>query len=183
MVVLFAIIVAALSRILPHPDNFTATEALAIFGAAHLSRKYLAFLMPIILMFATDFIINNTIARPFFTDHEGVVVFSNYMVYNWLALIAIVGLSTFTLRKLNFSNLMVTALIGSIIFFLVSNFGVWMSSAIYPKTFSGLMTCFVAAIPFFKSSLVGTLFFTLFIFGVYELIKRYILSSLILAKE
>jgi hypothetical protein len=184
IVVGFAVLVAALSRIVPHPDNFTATESLALFGAAYLTRKQYAVILPVIMMFVTDFVINNTIARPYFSQESGLIWFSGYMIYGWLgiALTALAG--TGILRRINVLSVGVASVSGVLIFFLVTNFGVWAGSqTVYPKNLGGLLTCYAAGIPFLKASLLSTLFFSTLLFTSFELAKKIIFKNAAVSAE
>ena len=174
MAVLLLLVVAAVSRLIPHIPNFTPTEGLALFGAAYLSRKYLAFLLPVLMLYFTDLVLNNTINRIYFTGHEGLVLYSDYMLYNFIAMGLIVILGSILLRKISFLSVFGSALGASVIFFLVSNFGVWISSTFYPKNVSGLAATYIAGWPFFKTTLLSNVIFTTLFFGTYELFKSYL---------
>ncbi len=146
---------AALSRLLPHPLNFTPIAAMALFGGIYLDKKF-AFILPFIALLITDYIIG---------FYSGA-----YWVYGSFALIGVLGL-----WLKNYKN--IPAIIGgtfasSILFFIITNFGVWFSGTMYTKNFSGLMECYIAAIPFFRNTVVGDLFYVGVLFGVYELITK-----------
>ncbi len=184
IVVGFAVLVAALSRIIPHPDNFTATESLALFGAAYLTRKQYAVLLPIIMMFLTDFVINNTIARSYFSQETGLIWFNGYMLYGWLgiALTALAG--TIMLKNINVLSVGAASVSAPLIFFLVTNFGVWVGSqTLYPKSLEGLIACYVAGIPFLKSSLLSTVFFSALLFTSFEFAKKFIINASLSAEK
>ena len=87
--------------------------------------------------------------------------------YGAFALIALMG--TFTLRKVCVPQLLFSALGASVIFFLVSNFGVWFSSGMYTKDIGGLIACYTAGIPFFKNTVLGDLVYSAALFGLFEL--------------
>lgn len=170
--VIILMLIGALARLIPHIPNFTPTESIAIFGAAYLGRKYWTVIVPLIILYLTDLIINNTVARSFFTAHEGIVWYDSYMIYNALAIIAIVLLSSQLLKKITVINVLLSVVSASVIFFLITNYGSWASEkSIYPSDFSGLMMSYTAGLPFFRSSLVGNLVFTTILFGSYEIIK------------
>lgn len=163
------ILVAALSRLLPHPNNFTAVGAMALFGVAYISNKKWAFLIPTFALWVSDILLNNIIYRqyyPEFTLNPGTLL-TTYLPF---ALIVMMGL--FTLKKVNITNVLGTSLAASVIFFLVSNFFVWYHSINFPQTVLGLMACYYQAIPFFWNTLAGDLFFVGVLFGGYELAKR-----------
>ncbi len=172
--VLIMLVLAAVNRILPHMPNLTPTESITIFGAAYLVRRYLAYLMPIIMLLLSDLVINNTTQRGFFTEQEGFVWFSDYMIYTALALILIALASSHLLKKVNAGSVLMAALSSSVIFFIVTNFGAWLSShSNYSRDISGLVTCYTAAWPFFIPSLISTVLFSSVIFTAFEAFLRY----------
>ncbi len=151
------ILLAATTRFLPHPANFTAIGAMALFGTARLNDKRLAFILPIAAMLLSDLFI------PYGY---------NPSVYFSFVLIAILGLSLRNTNKV--LPIVGASLASSLIFYLITNFAVWMgeNGGIYPKTIDGLWMSYTAAIPFFWNGLAGDLFFTGVLFGTYELVKR-----------
>lgn len=164
------IIVAALSRILPHSYNFTPIGAMALLGGAYYGNKILAFAVPLITLYISDFFINNFIFRSFFPDKEGLIFFSDFMIYTYLGTALMVLLGKVLLKKVNFQRLLGGAIGASMIFFLISNFGVWLGSVVYPKSLMGLILCYEAGLPFLSSSLLGNLVFTFVLFTAYEVI-------------
>ncbi len=146
---------AALTRFLPHPPNFTAIGAMALFGASTLSDKRLAVLVPILAMTLSDLFI------PFGF---------NPSVY--FAFIAIVGLGFIIRNRVSFFTVISTSLIASTLFFVVTNLSVWYSSGMYEINAVGLTTCFNAAIPFFPNTIAGDLFYSGLFFGSYALLKK-----------
>ncbi|MPR36504.1 DUF6580 family putative transport protein [Salmonirosea aquatica] len=160
------ILAAALSRLVPHPFNFTPIGAIALFGGAHFSRKYLAFLVPLSAMLISDLIIG-------FHD-------SMWAVY--LAFILTVGIGMGVLQKITVGRVFGSALLSSVLFFLITNFAVWYgASGFYPQTLAGLGACYVAALQFYQqdvfgnlflNTVMGDLFFSAVLFGTYELVKR-----------
>lgn len=166
------IIIAALSRLLPHLPNFTPIGGIALFGAAHFTKKYWAFIIPFIALWASDLILNNIVYAQYF---EEFVFFSPsfYWTVAAFAIIVLIVSNTKLLKEIKPMNLLGTSLMASVIFFLVSNFGSWMGGAMYSKTFAGLMTCYAAGIPFFWNTLAGDLFYVTALFGIYEVYKYY----------
>ena len=146
---------AAFARLIPHPPNFAPIAAMALFGGAYFNKKAFAFAIPLIAMFLTDAIIG-------FYSYA-------WIVYLSFALIVVLGI--LMLKKVSLKNLIIASVTASVSFFAITNFGVWALGTLYPKTPSGLMESYIAAIPFLQYSVVGDLFFVGLIFGVYELIK------------
>lgn len=146
------VLAAALSRLLPHPMNFTPIAAIALSSAVYLDRRY-AFLIPLAAMLISDYFIGFHTGMPW--------------VYGSFIMIGLVGL---WLRSHKRPLLIVGAsLTSSVLFFIVTNFGVWFTGTMYPKTWEGFVACYVAAIPFFQNTLVGDLAYTAALFGLFEL--------------
>lgn len=168
--VILLMTVCAFARLIPHMPNFTPVESLAIFGAAYLSKKHWAFIISVLVLYFSDFIINNTVARSFFPDVQGIVWFSSYMVYNFIAMALIVLVSSKIISKVTVKNVGMSILFASIIFFIITNFGAWADEkSLYSSDFSGLMASFMAGIPFFRNSLLSNIIFTTVIFGSFEI--------------
>lgn len=161
------IIAAALSRLLPHPPNFTPIGGMALFGAAYFTKKYWALIIPILALWFSSLLLDNIVYAQYY---DGFVWFSNPMVY--IAFVAIVAFGWLSLKKIKPANLLGASLGASLIFFIISNLGSWVSYGMYPMNLAGLLECYIAAIPFFPSTLAGDLFFTAVLFGGYELIKN-----------
>jgi hypothetical protein len=150
LLALFAAIVAAAAlRLVPHPPNFTPIGAMALFSGAYLGRKWLALAAPLGAMLLSDAIIG---------------FYSGFWV-TYLAVALIVLLGALALTRKTPLRIGVAAVTSSLLFFLVSNFGVWAGSGMYPHTLNGLAACYVAAIPFFQNTLAGDLFYATFLFG------------------
>ena len=161
------ILLAALSRLLPHPPNFTPIGGMALFGAAYFSRQYWAILVPLAALWISDLVINNVLFAEYF---NGFSWFGIPVVYLSIILIALMGRQV--LRKIKITNLLIASLLASVVFFLVTNAGSWWMDPTYPKDGSGLLAAYVAGIPFFWNTLAGDLFFTAVLFGGYELVKQ-----------
>lgn len=149
------VMLAAFSRLIPHPPNFAPIGAMALFGAAYFSRRYLALLIPIFSMWLSDLVLNNVVYRAFF-DHFVWFYDGFYWTYSSFILIGIIGFVA--LKRINTQKLILASISASIVFFLLSNFGVWVSTTMYPKTLSGLLTCYTAGLPFFKNTILGDFF-------------------------
>jgi hypothetical protein len=156
------ILAAALSRLLPHPPNFAPITALALFGPVYLDKKH-AFVVPLVALLLSDFVIG------FYSGMQ--------WVYGSFIAISFIGL---WLRKHHgVAQTVGATFTGSILFFVVTNFGVWISSSMYSPTLAGLMQCYVAAIPFFRNTLLGDAVYVGIMFGVFEAARR-LVSSLAL---
>jgi hypothetical protein len=138
MRVVFALVVVALlTRLLPHPPNFAPITSIALFTGFHFVNKRLALFIPLICMFLTDLILGVHSLMP--------------IIYLSFVMISMIGLKAKSLS-------LGTVLSASSLFFVVSNLGVWYFY--YPLTWAGLSSCFILAIPFFINALMGDLFYT-----------------------
>ena len=152
------IIFAAFTRIIPHPPNFTPIIAMGLFGGAYLKDKRWALLLPVGAMLLADV----------FLGFHGTMIW----VYGSLIIITIIG---FLLKRgVTLQNGAIATIGGSLLFFLVTNFGVWASGSFYPKTLEGLISCYAAGIPFFGNTLAGSVFYSGLMFFGYEQIRKYI---------
>lgn len=162
--VLVLILVAAFSRIIPHPHNFTPVGGIAVFGSYFLGRKIWAFLVPLFSLWLSDLFINNIIYPIQYPQYyEGFTLFGSFWVYgSFLLMIPIAWglLSTFTLPRLALTGFSTASL-----FFLVTNFGSWLNNPIYPQNFSGLLTSYIAGLPFFQNTLLGDICYLVILFG------------------
>lgn len=164
-VVTLLILLAALSRLIPHPANFAPIGGMALFGAAYYSKRHWAFIIPIVSMWISDLVLNNVVHAAFF---DRFVWFYDGAWFTYGAFVLIVLMGTFTLKKVRVPNLLFSALGASVIFFLISNFGVWFSGTMYPKDFGGLVACYAAGIPFFKNTILDDLVYSTALFGLFE---------------
>ncbi len=144
------ILILAFARLIPHPPNFTPIITVAIMSGYLFRNIYLSFATLIIAMLLADSFIG----------------FYDSIFFVYVALLFIVYIFYKISKKINFKNLFIYGFFGSLVFFLVSNFGVWALGSPgvydipYEKNLKGLMECYVLAIPFLKNTLISTLLFT-----------------------
>lgn len=161
------ILLAALSRLLPHPMNFSPVEAIALFGGAYFAARGWAVAVPLLAMLLSDLILGATLGGIYWDYMTGLSFWSVYMC---IALSTVLG---FGLRgRVGAGRVLGYSLAGSVLFFVVTNFFTWLGGTLYPQTFEGLVACYVAAIPFFQNSVFGTLFYAALLFGGFELLRR-----------
>lgn len=142
-------------RFLPHPANVAPMAAMALFGGAYLNKKY-AVILPLVVMLISDLFLGFHKTIPF--------------VYGSFLITSIIGM---VLRsRVKPKTVVGASLLSSIIFYIVTNFGVWLTSGMYELTGLGLVRCYVLAIPFFRNTLVGDLFYTVMMFGGYEVLLK-----------
>lgn len=171
------IVIAAIYRLLPHPPNATPVGAMALVGGLYIGRKYLAFILPLLALFLSDLVINNTISRSFLSEQTGLVIFSDYMIPVYFSFILIVGIGFILSKQSAFQKILFGTLLSSVSFFIITNFGVWLSSTGYPKNFSGLMMCYEMAIPFFRNTLLSNAIFVTLFVSIIEMVRAYQLKK------
>jgi len=164
-IVVALIIASALYRLFPHPYNFAPIAGMALLSGAFLKdRRMFAILIPLLALFISDVILNNTLYRSFYAS-EGFVLFQAYMIATYISLILIVFIGR-SIKKIKFFSIIGASLCSSILFFLITNFSSWLEIPIYPKNLAGLIECFAAGIPFFPFTLLGDVVFSLGLFGI-----------------
>ena len=151
------ILLMVFSRLLPHPPNFTPIIAVAILSGYFFKNIYVSFFVLFFTMLASDLFIG----------------FYKNMIFVYLSLSIIVFIFFKIRKKINYKNLFIFGFLGSLIFFVISNLGVWLLGNMYEKNLQGLIECYFLAIPFFKNTLFSTIIFsyTAVYFHKYSIIK------------
>ena len=157
------IIVAVIFRIIPHPFNITPMIAVALFAGAKFTDKKWAIIIPVVAMFISDAILS-------YINHYALFHNTILFTYGSILLINLLG-RLLSNKKLNIGKTVGLSLASSLLFFIISNFGVWLFSNLYTLDTSGLIKCYVMSIPFNKFSWLGDLFFVAVLFGVYEFVS------------
>jgi hypothetical protein len=161
------IFVAALSRLLPHPPNFSPVEAIALFGGAYFASRAWALAVPLLALLASDLVMGAVVGASYASYIGGI---SFWSVYACIALSTLLG---FGLRgRVGGARVLGYSLAGSVLFFLVTNFGAWLGSPIYPQSGAGLVAAYAAGIPFFQWTVLGTLAYAAILFGGFALLRR-----------
>lgn len=154
-IALSLVVFGVIMRLVPHTPNFAPVGAIAVFGGAVLPRK-LGWWLPLAVMAASDAVIGL---------YPGIA-------FTWAAFL-LVGLFGQTLRRSNtWLRIGAGAFGGALIFFAVSNFGVWAQGGLYPHTLAGLVQCYAMGLPFFRNTLAGDLAYNTLLFGAYALAAR-----------
>ena len=164
LVVIGLILFASFSRIIPHMPNFTPLGAMALFGGAYLKNKYHAFIIPIASLWLSDLVLNNFI----FSFYSDFTWFYPGFLWQYTSFILIIIIGYLFLKKVNFKNIFVTSILSSLLFFVITNFGVWVSGSMYSLDFQGLITCYSMAIPFYKGTVLGFICYSSLLFGILE---------------
>jgi hypothetical protein len=155
VIILSFILLGVLSRLLPHPPNFTPIGAMALLGGVYLKDKKLAFLLPLAILFISDLLISGM---------------HSLMPFVYLSFILITSLGIWAKENLKLGKLVSITFLSSLIFFIVSNLGVWWLG--YEHSLQGLSLCFTLALPFFGNTLLGDFFFVTLFFGSFSWIDN-----------
>lgn len=150
------IVIGVLSRLLPHPPNFTAINAIALFSAFYLENRFLSFATVFLTLFLSDIVLG----------------FHSTMSFVYLSFSLSILLGSWFKSRMSLYRIPVLSLASSFLFFLVNNFGVWMTGSLYPKTINGLGLCYLAAVPFFQNQILGDLCYVTVMFGCWALWKN-----------
>lgn len=153
-----SILVVALTRVLPHPVNFTPVIALALFGGAKFRSTKTALLVVCGAMFISDMIIG----------------FHSTMLATYLSLFVLVALGAVSRNAIDekpLPTLSILSLFSPLVYFAITNFGVWLLQDMYPKTAAGLLLCYEMAIPFLQNSVLSSVFFGALLFGSFVLLE------------
>jgi len=136
------VLLLTLARLLPHPSNFTPILAVGIFAGFYFKQFFLSSFIVILSMFVVDIYFG----------------FHNTMFFTYISLAAVVSLGLI-IKKFGFTEILFAGLLGSVCFFIITNFGVWLISGMYEKNISGLLQSYIMAIPFFHKTLASTLLY------------------------
>jgi hypothetical protein len=151
-------------RLIPHPWNAVPMGALCLYSGAGISRRW-AWIVPLAVMGLSDWVLDYGTGRPFLS-------FSRWMIYATFAATTLIG-PLANRPKIGTWLLPGMSLAASCLFFVTSNFGAWVTQeSTYPLTFSGLMSCYVAAIPFFDKTVIADLVGTAVLFGAGAILVR-----------
>jgi uncharacterized protein DUF6580 len=149
---------AAALRIAPHPWNFTPVGAMALFAGAAIKDRRLAFLFPLLALFAGDTFIGFHKLIP--------IVYASFLIN--------VAIGLWLRDRRTVARISLATLLGAIQFFLVTNFAVWQFLSAYPHTPAGLLACYIAGIPFFWNTLAGDFLYVILLFGSFAFAERYL---------
>lgn len=153
---LVLILIGVVSRIIPHPPNFTALNSIALISVFYFNNRLLSLAGIVISILLSDLVIGLHSTMSFIYLSFGLIIFLSHKYKNLL-----------TLKTLPYFSVAC-----SVLFYLISNFGVWMTDGFYPLTFAGLELCYVAALPFLASQVLGDLCYGYVLFGSVELLKK-----------
>jgi|ERR1035437_9828045 hypothetical protein len=142
-----AIVIAAISRVLPHPPNFTPIGAMALFGGACFANKKFAFIIPVLAMFISDCVLQLISG----------IGFHNTMIYVYASFVLITFIGIYIRNNSKAGNIILASLISSVLFFVITNFGYWAAGG-FAMGMRGLLNTYLIAIPFYSNSIFGSFF-------------------------
>jgi hypothetical protein len=162
MLLYLYVLAAVLMRLLPHPWNMTPLGAMFLFSGATFTRKWNSLLVPLAALLVSDYAVIHIL-------YGG--RYSWFNPYSWAGFL-LIGIIGWALRnRITYATVVAGSVAGSVVFFLVSNFGVWAAGQLYPRTWSGLAMCYLAGLPFFRNTAMGDLIYAGLMFGSYVLIR------------
>jgi hypothetical protein len=158
------IIAAAASRLLPHPPNVTSITAIALFGGALFASRWVAFAVPMLAL-----ALSNLVLGLYWS--WSIMAWQPHLWVQYVAFAFVVALGFLLRERRSAWRVAGVTFASSVVFFIVTNLGEWAFQAWYPKTWEGLVACFIAAIPFFRNSLIGDFGFVVLLFGGLRLLE------------
>lgn len=157
--ILFLILIGAVTRFFPHAPNFTAIGAMALFGGTYLSKKT-ALILPILAMAISDAFLG------FYDLRIMAFVYGSFLIC--------VFMGFFLKKNKKFYSILTASFLSAFIFFILTNFAVFIFTPWYEKTLSGLIQCYIMALPFLKNNLLGDIFYTGVFFGSFEIASFFV---------
>lgn len=154
MLAISLIVIGILLRFMPHTANFTPLAAIALFSGAYLNKR-LAIIVPLMIVVISDLFLG----------------LHNVVAFTWGSFVLVTVLGFWTKKHKNFSRITLSAVAASVLFYVVTNFGVW-AMGWYPQNAKGLLDCYILGLPFLRSFSLATLLYSAVLFGAYELIAR-----------
>ena len=150
------IVLGAGARLVPHPWNFTPLMAIGLFAGSQARKASTGILATLLALVLSD----------------AVLGFYSGFWYVYAAALIPVLVGRMIRNKSGAGTIAVAALASSLSFFVITNFMVWATGQLYPRTISGLFECFLAGIPFYRNQVLGDAFYTVAIFGGYAVLNR-----------
>ena len=150
------VIFGALLRLVPHWPNFTPIAAMALFGGAYIKKKHLAFLVPVAALLISDLFLG----------------FHKWMIAVYVSFALVVGIGMLLRNRVRIGSVLLATVSASLLFFIITNFAVWIGSPFYPQNMAGLLESYTLAIPFLNNGILGDLFFSTVFFGGFYLAQQ-----------
>lgn len=146
----------SLSRLIPHPPNFTPILGMAVFSGAIISKRFIAYLVPLLAMLLSDLYLGFHASMP--------------IIYFSLAICVLIG--TFIEARVTTLNSLLSISLGVLAFFLITNFMVWYGSGMYESSISGLLTCYFMGLPFVQNTFISSILYGMGAFLIYDIINK-----------
>ncbi|MCA9390543.1 hypothetical protein KC571_04005 [candidate division WWE3 bacterium] len=157
IIAIVLIVLGVILRLVPHPPNVAPITAIALLGGAKLGKRS-GVILVMSIMLISDLLLG----------------IHGSMLYTWGSFLAITYIGQLVLQnRSNPLSIFSTALASSLLFFLVTNFGVWREGTMYAQNLSGLLQSYTMAIPFYRNTVLGDLIYTPLFFGAYQLLNNY----------
>ena len=163
---LILVSIAAASRLLPHWHNFTAVGGVALFSAYYFKNRFWSYLVPLLAMWISDLFLNNIVYTAF---NDGFVWFSTYMIWGYLGFASMVLVGSIMVRKGKRREILLGTMAGTLVFFIITNFGSFLYDPIYLKTPAHLWLAYIAGLPFLLNSFLANVFYAAVFFGAYSI--------------
>lgn len=158
------VVIAIFARFIPHAPNFSPLLAVALFCGALFSNNKLYYLIPVSALIVSDIFLGFSSITP--------------IVYLSLGVVAVLGVSlsraTQVFDRKSILAVTIKSFIAAVVFFVVSNLGVFFVSGMYPITLAGLIECYTLAIPFFRNTITSTLVYSFGLFSLLAAVKSYV---------
>lgn len=163
------VLIAGFSRIIIHIDNFTPLGAMCLFGGAYFSNKWKAYLTPLLTLLLSDMVIQGIVlqGKYGFPLYEGW-----YWIYGSFAIMVFIG--NYIIKNIGVGNIILSSIVIALIHWIITDFGVWLGgcNGLYTKDLNGFILCYMMAVPYMIKFLLGTLFYSFIMFGLFELAKK-----------
>lgn len=164
------VLAGILSRLIPHAPNFTAVGATALFAGALIRPRWMSFVIPLVILWLSDLYLNNGMYRNMFPEkYTGWQWMGSAWVY--IGFVMIVALGQLGIRTIRVKNVLISSILASLFFFLITNFGVWLYNPAWPQNPAGLIACYEFALPYFWNTIAADLLFSGVLFGTYVWVK------------
>ena len=150
------VVLLALSRLIPHPPNFTPILGMAVFSGAIINKRFFAYLVPLLAMLLSDLYLGFHASMP--------------IIYFSLAICVLIG--TFIEARVTTLNSFLSISLGVLAFFLITNFMVWYGSGMYESSISGLLTCYFMGLPFVQNTFISSILYGMGAFLIYDIINK-----------
>jgi len=151
--------------LLGHPSNFAPIDAIALFSGCYFAGRFTKLIVPLLSVWVGDLFINYMYMQKVVLLYDGF-----YWQYACYGLMVFIG--SRLAQRVKPLTLMTATVSSAVLFFIISNFGVWISSGMYPHDMTGFIACYVAALPFFYNTLLSDVMYSAIFFGSFEMAQK-----------